>query len=105
MSISCEHVTHRAIEGVLTYLNAFLILDFARIQFKDNPGLAVAITIVVTLIIFYFLHRHCMNSPCASHFGTTASANEELPKVLTMIPPIPSNPAEAFRPRRNMSAF
>lgn len=41
------------IEGVLTYLNALLILDLAREVFKNNIHIAVVIVAIVTLLIVF----------------------------------------------------
>ena len=58
-STNCEHVHHHAIEGVLTYLNAFLILDFARNIIQDNKGYGVIAILIVTMIIFWYLRSSC----------------------------------------------
>lgn len=40
------------LEGVLTYVNAFLILDLARELFKGRPFVALIIIAIVTILIF-----------------------------------------------------
>lgn len=95
MPNGCNNVTHRAIESVLVYLNAFLILDFARLRFGNNPGLAVVIMIIVTFVTFYILQNRCTSPP--------KDDNGIIPS--TMILPVPNSPVETFRPRRSMIAF
>jgi hypothetical protein len=51
----CCHAPHRAIEGVLTYLNAFLILDYARGLARGNAGLGVLVMLIITIVIFWYL--------------------------------------------------
>jgi uncharacterized PurR-regulated membrane protein YhhQ (DUF165 family) len=82
----------KALEGTLTYLNAFLILDLARARYKDQPGLAVIVTLVITIIILYFLHIYKEHTASGASNGAT------------VIPPLPNNPAETFRLRRNIGS-
>lgn len=81
----------KSIEGVLTYLNAFLILDYTRARFKDQHGLAVLIALVVTIIMFYIIHialKRCQNS--SEHRPADKKVNSEI--VL-----IPSHPETFHR--------
>lgn len=49
-----KHV-YRALEGVLTYVNAFMLLDLARSQFAEHELLGVIIVGIITLIIFWYM--------------------------------------------------
>jgi uncharacterized PurR-regulated membrane protein YhhQ (DUF165 family) len=60
---SCTRVNHRALEGVLTYLNAFLILDLTRHLFKDQPWLAVIVIAICTIIVFAMMRAR--DAACA----------------------------------------
>ena len=60
MSSKCGNIAHRTIEGVLTYLNAFLILDLSRNMFQNSPGLAVMTIIVITIVLYFFIARRCV---------------------------------------------
>lgn len=84
MSTGCDHVTHRAIEGILTYLNAFLLLDFARSSFKERQGTGVVVMIVITILIFYLLRKVC------PHCDKTTPAVERPARI-------PPNPEELAR--------
>jgi hypothetical protein len=67
MSNKCSSVVHRTVEGVLTYLNAFLILDLSRKVFQNSPGLAVFTIIVITMILYSYMAQHrildCIDKP------------------------------------------
>lgn len=85
----------KSIEGVLTYLNAFLILDYTRARFKDQHGLAVLIALVVTIIMFYIIHislKGCENSRGLETRGLT-TADKKVNGEIALIP----SPPEAFR--------
>lgn len=79
-------MTLRTIEGVLTYLNAFLMLDLARHIFAESPAIAVVIIIIATIITYYLIGRNNAGSPIVAKY----------------VPPAPSNLAETFRSRRHM---
>jgi hypothetical protein len=66
MSSDCNHVAHRTIEGILTYLNAFLILDLARSTFKGNLLMGVVIMLIISIIVFYYLRKSCPNCSTSS---------------------------------------
>lgn len=80
------------LEGIITYLNAFLILDWTRSIFKDRPGLAVAIMIVVTIIVFAITYR-------LRSRNSANSSDDSM--VARLIPPDPQMLAETFQVHRS----
>ena len=66
MTSNCGNVHHRTIEGVLTYLNAFLLLDYARDITGTNKLLGVVVLLVITIIALWYMRRHCGVCACAN---------------------------------------
>lgn len=59
MGSRCGNIAHRTVEGVLTYLNAFLILDLSRNLFHDRPELAVLTIVIITIILYFYITWRC----------------------------------------------
>lgn len=94
MTETCNHISHRAIEGILIYLNAFLALDFTRMTFKDQPGYALIAIIIITIIVIFVMRRMCPGCFIAQGANDSAIA----------IPPDPNTLAESFHIVRNKRA-
>jgi hypothetical protein len=86
MTSNCCDVQHRTIEGVLTYLNAFLLLDYARDITGTNKLLGVVVLLVVTVIALWYMRRHCLTTG-----GSSCSQGP------IMVPP---SPEEGFARRK-----
>lgn len=96
MTYTYKKVIRRAAEGVLIYLNAFLLLDFTRVKFKDQPGTAVTVMLIATILIIYVLYQLYPLPDNGKSLNITAPI---------MIPPIPNTPAETFQFYHNRGAF
>ncbi|MFA5767752.1 MAG: hypothetical protein WC919_07590 [Candidatus Paceibacterota bacterium] len=84
--------TSRLIEGILTYLNALLILDLARKTFEDKAYMAVIIIAILTLLII-FLHnsRESSKSTATRKQVDESESGSSLPfQIIPLTMPLPS---------------
>lgn len=57
MNTTGGSIGQRMLEGVLIYLNSFLILDVARDRFQEHKLWGAIAVLVMTIIIFWFVMR------------------------------------------------
>ncbi|MCK9604032.1 MAG: hypothetical protein M0R66_06725 [Candidatus Omnitrophica bacterium] len=88
----CDHASHRAIEGVLTYLNAFLLLDYARSVVNEHRGWGVIVLLVISIIVFWYLRRECERCDRAS----TNAGDAITPSRSIVARNVPPSPGELF---------
>lgn len=89
----------RILIGVLTYLNAFLLLDLIRDVFRSDAMNAALLIIIITIMIFimarlYNTSRQVNDGDMANNPATDLIAS----------PPSPNNLAEKLHLRLNTSS-